>query len=153
MALDSMDRKILSVLQEDGRASNTSIAKRFAVSESTVRKRIERLRKEGFVQIVGVTDPTKMGLPFAVMIFFRVETKYIPEVAKQLAEMREANFVAICTGSADIIASGFFKSEKRLLDFVTGRIAKIKGLISTETHLMLKIEKRVFNWQILEADT
>ena len=44
--MDELDRKITSILQQDGRASNDSIARKLNVSEGTIRRRLKRLIKE-----------------------------------------------------------------------------------------------------------
>ena len=41
--MDELDRKIITLLQLDGRASNAKIAREVSVSEGTVRRRLRRL--------------------------------------------------------------------------------------------------------------
>ena len=49
--LDEMDLNILEQLQEDGRRSNVEIARALGVSESTVRKRIDRMQHAGVIPV------------------------------------------------------------------------------------------------------
>jgi len=140
--LDASDMRICAILSDDGRASNTSIARRLGISESMVRKRIRRLREEGLLRIVAYGDPWALGFPLAAIIFFHIEPKYVLSAAEQLAAMKETHFVAVTSGSADIVVRSAFRSEKNLFDFLFGPVAQIKGLIKTETSLLLNVLKR-----------
>ena len=44
--MDELDRKIIALLQVDGRSSNAKIARAVGVSEGTVRRRLRRLIQE-----------------------------------------------------------------------------------------------------------
>ncbi len=140
--LDDVDIRICSILSDDGRASNTSIAKKLGISESMVRKRIKRMREEGLLRIVGYGDPWTLGFPLATMIFFHIEPKHVLAAAEALTAMKETHFVAVTSGSADIVVRCAFKSEKSLFDFLFGPVSQIKGLIKTETSLLLNVMKR-----------
>ncbi|NJE47873.1 AsnC family transcriptional regulator, partial [Thermococcus sp. GR7] len=48
--LDTLDRSILRILQEDGRASYSEIARRIGVPESTVRLRVKKLVERGVIR-------------------------------------------------------------------------------------------------------
>ncbi|WP_457753422.1 Lrp/AsnC family transcriptional regulator [Thermococcus sp.] len=52
--LDDIDIKIYQALRENGRMSDTEIAKRIGVSITTVRRRRLRLQEEGYLQIIGL---------------------------------------------------------------------------------------------------
>ena len=60
-ALDDPDKAIVELLQEDGRRSYTGIAAAVGLSEAAVRTRVQRLIEGNVVQIVGVTDPLRLG--------------------------------------------------------------------------------------------
>lgn len=53
MALDDLDRRLLSALREDGRASTAALSRQLGVSRATVGARIARLVEEG--TIIGFT--------------------------------------------------------------------------------------------------
>ena len=48
--LDDLDKKILSILQEDGRASNVSVAREIGVGHTRVRDRILRMEEAGVIE-------------------------------------------------------------------------------------------------------
>ena len=74
-AIDETDREILRVLQVDGRTSNTEIARRLGVTETTVRKRLAALLEGDLVQIVAVPTPRLAGLTVSAIIGISVQLK------------------------------------------------------------------------------
>jgi len=60
-SIDSIDCRIIELLQKDGRVSNIEIAKSIGISEATVSTRLQRLIQEKYIQIVAVSNPRKLG--------------------------------------------------------------------------------------------
>ena len=54
--MDEMDRKIIRLLQGDGRGSNAKIAREVGVSEGTVRRRLRRLVQADVIKAVAVPN-------------------------------------------------------------------------------------------------
>lgn len=70
--LDAKDRQILALLEEDGRRSNSDIARLTHLSAPTVAERIARLRDIGVIRGFTVEiDPARVGLPIAAIIEFQ----------------------------------------------------------------------------------
>jgi Lrp/AsnC family transcriptional regulator len=77
--MDAIDRKILSVLQEDASLSVAEIGNRVGLSSTPCWKRIQRLEADGVIQKrVAVIDQDKLGL--GVTVFVSVETEDHSEV-------------------------------------------------------------------------
>ena len=67
--LDRIDRKILSILQEDGRIANLKLAEAVALSPTAVLARVQRLTRDGF--ILGYEarlNPLKLGAGMLVIV-------------------------------------------------------------------------------------
>ena len=67
--LDRIDRKILAILQEDGRISNLKLAESVALSPTAVLARVQRLTREDY--IVGYEarlNPLKLGAGMLVFV-------------------------------------------------------------------------------------
>lgn len=59
--LDRIDRRILKLLQDDGRLSNADLAKRVNVSAATCHRRTQRLIEDGYVRTIrAVIDPNRV---------------------------------------------------------------------------------------------
>lgn len=72
--LDKTDRKILAILQSDGRLSNQDVADRVSLSPSPCLRRIKRLEEAGVIrQYVALLDPAQIGLGLLAYVNVRLE--------------------------------------------------------------------------------
>ena len=72
--LDKTDRKILAILQADGRLTNQEVAERVNLSPSPCLRRIKRLEESGVIrQYVALLDPEKIGLGLLAYVNVRLE--------------------------------------------------------------------------------
>ncbi len=143
--LDETSKRIIEQLQEDGRRPYAAIGKAVGLSEAAVRQRVQRLLDAGVVQIVAVTDPLQVGFARQAMIGLRVEGD-LHEVADQLADMAEVDYVVVTAGSFDLLVEVVCEDDDHLLDLLTRRIRALPGVRSTETFVYLKLRKQLYNW-------
>jgi len=67
--LDKIDRRILSVLQIDGRISNADLAEKINLSASACHRRVQRLDSSGFIKnYVALLNNRLVGLPTIVFV-------------------------------------------------------------------------------------
>ncbi len=93
-----LDCQMIELLQEDGRISNTDIAKKIGMSEATVRTRLNRLIQEEFIQIVAVSNPIKLGFKIVGNIRIHIEIKKMDRIIKELKKLKPLWFVVQTTG-------------------------------------------------------
>lgn len=92
--LDKIDRKILAILQADGRLTNQEIAERVNLSASPCLRRVKRLEEEGVIQhYVALLDPAKIGLGLLAYINVRLE-KHTESTAKGILRSPRNDFAA-----------------------------------------------------------
>jgi len=144
--IDTTDRRIIALLQMDGRMSNVDIARSVGLAEATVRKRIDRLLKEGFVRVVGVPAVDRLGLEVETIIMLKVDLSQVQQTGEQLAAMEEVRSVKYATGEYDIIVEAVFPSDEQLLGFLTRRMARVEGVYATATSHVLKNIKESCDW-------
>jgi Lrp/AsnC family transcriptional regulator for asnA, asnC and gidA len=144
--IDATDRRIIALLQRDGRTSNVDIARSIGVAEATVRKRIDRLLNEGVIRVVALPAVNKLGLEVETAIMLKVDLGQVDRIGEQLAAMKEVRAVKYATGEYDIIMEAVFPSDDDLLHFLTGRLAKIQGIRATATSHILKRIKQTSDW-------
>ena len=143
--MDRLDVQIISRLQEDGNATNANIARSILpspVSEETVRRRLKRLMQDGYMKIVAIPDPQKMGYESQVIIGLQVDADKVDDVADALSEMDEVSWVSVTTGSFDIFGWATVKSFDQLSEFLRTRVGRIEGVKKMETFLTLESKKR-----------
>src|SRR4051794_41615084 len=114
VTLDETSKKIIELLQADGRRSYAALGKAVNLSEAAVRQRVQRMLEAGVMQIVAVTDPLSLGFFRQAMIGIKCEGD--PEkVADALAGMDEIDYVVITAGSFDLLAELVCESDAPLL--------------------------------------
>ena len=146
--LDEKAKRIIELLQADGRMSYSAIAKDVGLSEAAVRHRVQKLIEGGVVQIVAVTDALQMGFARQAMIGIKV-TGNVQDVAAELGEMDELDYIVITTGRFDILAELVAESDDELLDIVSQRISAIGGVVTTETFVYLRLVKQTYAWGVI----
>lgn len=146
--LDKTDRAIIGLLQADGRISYLEIARQLGVAESTVRRRTEHLVREGYIKIAAVANPFKVGLPIVALIGVDAELHSLNQVANEITSMQEVRYVGYSTGAHDLIIEALFPSNEGLYRFLTEKLAKVKGILRTETSIQLHIAKRSYEWPL-----
>jgi Lrp/AsnC family transcriptional regulator for asnA, asnC and gidA len=143
--LDDVSKAIIEQLQEDGRQSYATIAKRVGLSEAAVRQRVQRLLDSGVMQIVAVTDPLQVGFRRQAMIGIRVDGDLSP-VAEALTRMPEVDYVVTTAGSFDLLVEVVCEDDDQLLQLLTKQIRVLPGVLTTETFVYLKLNKQHYNW-------
>lgn len=71
-------------------------------------------------------------------VFVNADVALIPEVAEQLAALDGVTEVYSVTGRIDLIAVVRVRDHDAVADVVTGRINKVPGVRSTETHIAFR---------------
>ena len=143
--LDAVSRRIVELLQEDGRQSFVTIAREVGLSEAAVRQRVQKLIDADVMQIVAVTDPLQVGFSRQAMIGVRVAGD-VARVAEALCDMPEVSYVVTTAGSFDLLVEVVCEDDDHLLDLLMGRIRRLHGVTSTETFVYLKLNKQHYNW-------
>ena len=143
--LDDVAKRIIELLQEDGRQSYAAIAKAVGLSEAAVRQRVQRLLDAEVMQIVAVTDPIQVGFSRQAMIGIRAEGD-LAALGDALSGMQEVDYVVTTAGSFDILAEVVCEDDDDLIELLNQRIRRIDGVQSTETFVYLKLQKQLYNW-------
>jgi Lrp/AsnC family transcriptional regulator for asnA, asnC and gidA len=143
--LDEANRAIIEALQRDGRQPYGAIAQAVGLSEAAVRRRVQRLREAGIMQIVAVTDPLQLGFTRQAMIGITVEGD-VRVVADKLSALPEVDYVVMCAGSFDLLAEMVCEDDERLLQVLNDSVRSIPGVRATETFLYLKLAKQTYTW-------
>ena len=140
--MDELDRKIIQILQANGRASTARIARDVDVSEGTVRRRLKTLVQEGSIKIIALPDPEVLGYDTEALVGIQVDPDKIDEVAVLLVELKESSWVSVTTGSFDIFCWVTLPSSEELGNFLKAVVGTIPGVRRTETFVSLSVRKR-----------
>lgn len=144
--LDDKSKKMIALLQKDGRMSYTAIANEVGLSEAAVRQRAQRLMQQGVMQIVAVTDPLQLGFAWEAMIGVRVSGD-IEEIADTLGKIEAIDFIVLTGGKFDIILEVVADSDDQLIE-LTDTIRSIPGVAGSETLVYLSTSKQAYSWGV-----
>ena len=147
--IDITDKNIIDLLMEDGRMSASEIARRIGgISQRVIRYRIERIVKEGYIQISAITNPKSLGYLVTADVFLEVESGAIMDVAKKASEYECVSYVACSIGDRDISIQIVGHDTNEIYEFVTNIIGKIPGVRKTTTSIVPLVLKDVYQWRI-----
>lgn len=144
MNLDTLDRRLLALLQANARASTADLARRLGVARTTVLARLTRLERSGVV--IGYT--VRLGQDEAdrqveAYVGISTEPKSAREVTQRLATLPELRQLCSVSGEFDYMALLRAESTARL-DALLDEIGAIDGVRRTHTSVVLahRIDRR-----------
>jgi len=142
--LDETDLKIIDALHKDGRVAFAQIAEQLNVSPGMIRQRYNRLVEQGYLKVVAITNPLRMGFTTMAMIGIRVDGSKLLTVAEKVSKLDEVIYMIISSGRFDIFAEVVCRSHEDLLRFITEKLSVIDGIRESESFMHLKIIKEVY---------
>lgn len=126
--LDKIDLRILQLMQEDGSLSTAEIAERAGLSQSPCWRRIQRLKKEGYIKgIVAIIDRHKLGLNMQIFAQVKMGTLTEAQREKFLRSVREMPEIQECYalfGEMDVILKVLSPDVDWYQEFVFNTIMK-----------------------------
>lgn len=139
--MDETDRRLISALRHDARASLSDLALSLGVSRTTVRARIERLQRRG--DIVGFSVVLKDDAaqdPVRGLMMLGIEGRGADRILRQLNGLSAVRASHTTNGRWDVIAEiGTATLEE--FDQVLTQIRRFDGIVSSETNLLLSTRK------------
>ena len=133
--LDDIDLKIIDALRKDGRVAFTQIAEQLGVSPGMIRQRYNRLVDQGYLKIVAITNPVRMGFRTMAMIGIRAEGSKLLEVADKISRLDEVIYMIISSGRFDIFAEVICRDHEELLRFITEKLSTNDGVRESESFM------------------
>jgi DNA-binding Lrp family transcriptional regulator len=141
-ALLPEDEPLLAELARDGRASHAALAGAIHWHESTVRRRIDELRRAGLLYFELDLDNRFFGMNAQAMLWLSVEPSRLDETGRALAAHPEIPFAAATTGPTNLLASAVFRDTTHLYEYLTGELAALPGVSSVQTAPIIRTLKR-----------
>ena len=139
---DGTDRRILEVIQEDARISNTELADRIGLSPSPCWRRVRTLEDNGVSErYVTLVNAKAVGLPITVFATVTLEKQVesaLESFEKAVTERPEVMECNLMTGEFDyllrVVVPDLTAYERFLMDHLT----RIKGIASIKSSFSLK---------------
>lgn len=141
---DEIDIQIIDALRKDGRVAFSQIAEQLNVSPGMIRLRYNRLVDQGYLKVVAITNPLRMGFKTMAMIGIRADGSQLLDIAKKISGLEEVIYLVISSGRFDLFAEVVCRDHEDLLRFITEKLSTIDGVRESESFLHLKIIKEVY---------
>jgi len=135
--LDDTDRRIVHLLQQDGRMSMRDLAAAVHVSRAHVYTRVKRLVDDGVIRRFTIqVDPERVGFSTSAYLTMKVEQNSWRQIRDTLAALPWVEHVALVSGDFDVVLLARSASNKTLRDLVFTHIQNMPGVRSTRTLLV-----------------
>ncbi|WP_433890947.1 Lrp/AsnC family transcriptional regulator [Streptomyces sp. CA-111067] len=137
--LDSIDRTILRLLQEDGRASIRSVAERVHVSRANAYARINRLMEDGVIRgFTARVDHERAGQGASAYITLKIVQNSWRTVREKLVTLPGVVHIALVSGDFDVLLLVHTVDNRSLRELVLTRLQAIEEVLSSRTLLVFE---------------
>lgn len=147
MNLDSYDRKILAVLQENNRTSQRDLAEKVNLSASAVNRRISALEAAGVIERnVSIIDPVLVGRPITIIVEVRLENErldLIDEVRRRFIACPQIQQIYYITGDFDFLLI-FNVKDMHEYEQLTRELFFIGNVKHFKTFVVMQSYKKTF---------
>ncbi len=141
--IDTIDAKILNILQNNSRTSNAEIARQIKMAPSAVLERIRRLEKKNIIENYTVhIDPDHVDRGLLAFIEVKANGPVVDQkTARELAKIDEVQEVHIVAGEDCYLVKVRVKSTDALTQLLRIKFASIKSIRTTNTTIVLETVK------------
>jgi len=143
MKLDSYDRRILEVLQQEGRVSNQELADRIGLSPSPCLRRVRALEEAGIIAgYRALLDPGKLGLDLVALVSISMD-RHTPERFARFDEtvsaLPEVLECLLITGrDADYQLKVIVRDMAAYQELLLDKITRIEGVSGVHSSFVLR---------------
>lgn len=139
MKFDDIDRSILKILLEEGRASHASIAKEVGLSAPAVGERVRKLEQAGVIRgYQADVDPESVGLNITAFVAIAPQPRKPPQkLVERLLTLPEIEELHAVAGTYSYVAKVRVTSTAALDSFLD-LLFKLEGVERTETTMVLR---------------
>lgn len=149
MTPDALDRSLIAILNTNGHISNKDMAARLKISEGTVRNRIRKLTAGGRLRIAGLINPDHAPDKQLMLLGVNIScSRDLATKAAEIAQLEGVQSAYITAGRYDIVVEVWIDAKGGLIRFLSQTLARVNGITSTESFLIMKS----FNKWIAQPD-
>jgi Lrp/AsnC family leucine-responsive transcriptional regulator len=141
-SLDSIDRRIVRVLREDGRISLLELAASVGLSPTPIARRVRRLEESGVITgYAALIDETALGFGVSVFVSIKLDRQVdeaLVTFEKAIADFPEIVDCWLMTGNRDYLLRVATEGLAQFEQFLVGRMSKVPGIASMESSIPLR---------------
>ena len=143
MEVDATDRRIVSLLEENGRRPVVDIAERIGLSPAAIHNRLGALEESGVIKgYDAIVNPEALGVNAHAMIRLRLEQGRVSEAKGQLRELDGVQSIRMLAGSWDVVVRVYATDINALEAIFFDEIKRMSGIARAEMDVILSTEFR-----------
>lgn len=140
--LDPTDRRILTVLQRDGRISNAELAEEVNLSASACHRRVQRLEAEGFIdRYVALLDARRLGRPTTVYVEITLQgqaDELLDAFEREIARVPHVLECHLMAGSADYLIKVVAQDTEDFARIHRQYLSRLPGVAQMQSSFSLR---------------
>ena len=151
--LDDTDIALIRLLQINGRAPFSELAKRTGLTERQVARRVDQLLTSGLIQIAPVCNPAKLGLKSIAMIGVRLTGGTRAEAfVTAILEQGFIDYAAVTLGAVDVLVEVMARSDGELRALVEDHILARPDVAQVDIHPYVGLSYQLPVWEDVQRD-
>ncbi len=147
--IDDTDKKIIKLLQKNGRLTNTEIAKELGVTEGAIRKRLNRLVGEKIIIITAVLNLPFMGYSVSGNMRIRADIEKTDQIISKLKEFEEVWYLTRIIGGSMNFQFEFVVQSFEDYNKFMAKLSKINGIQKIDQVFYTEELKETYAWDLL----
>ena len=145
MPLDRVDRRLLEILQREGRLSNAALAERVHLSPSPCLRRVKALEEDGVIEgYRAVVGREAVGLGLTVFVEIKVEghsDRLAEEIEAAVNAMPEVVACHIVSGAADFLLEVVVPDLRAYERLLLGSLLKLPAVLDVRSNFAIRTVK------------
>ncbi len=146
--LDSIDLKLLEILQQNGKLTTKELAQKVNLSPTPVYERIKRLEKAGIIKhYAAIVEAEKLGKSLTVFcnVKLREHTKEIGnQFVKDIAALKQVTECYNISGDYDFMLKIVTTNMKQYQEFVINDLGSVKNIGNTHSTFVMGVIKHSY---------
>jgi DNA-binding Lrp family transcriptional regulator len=145
--LDDVDRRIIVLLQEDGRMSARDISRRLGdIGDRAVRYRIERLLRSGVISVIAVVDSSRIGYPVLGDVIIELPSANVRDALTALAEDELVCYLGADLERGTITLQIAARDEYEYRAWVSALLKRLDGAALVKSTVVRQVAKGSDQW-------
>jgi len=141
MIFDSIDKQLLTLLQNDSKQTNKELSNKLNLSVTAVYERIKKLEREGFIdKYIALVKKEKVDKSFVAYCHIKLvqhSQNYVVKFEYEVAKLNEVMECYHISGDYDYLLKVLVKDMKTFREFMVNRLTKIDHIGSTHSMFVI----------------
>ncbi len=141
--VDSMNRRILNILQKDARATVAEISRKLRRSESTIRERIRRMEAKGIIRgYYACVDKAAIGYRSEAFVFCNIDPADRERILDELLRLKNVTGIFHVSGERRLLLKVAAEDNQQLRAFIHDVLIPL-GIRDVDSRIMMDVTEKL----------